>query len=401
MATANKKQREADQRQRTAAREEKRKSKTRSDSAQTESNPVPPPKTAVAQPLAEVKASVAKPLVVSAEASVAKPEPALDHLGDGVLPEIVKVIGPGQASEIKVGTVIYIDPARVAPDPTQPRKDFASAALERLANSIKHDGQTEPAHVFRFEDSPDHDVVLINGERRWRACKMIGFPLLAFVKSVPLSKRMKVAQQLTSNVNKEDLGPIELAQAIKDLLDEGMEISEICRVVGKTEGPVRQYLRFLGLDPGVQAMMSMTLSKKKRIGPGVGAVIAKLPLSQQLGTAQTVIAEGLTIRQVRLMVRNMLSGSGAEDPTTRRSRRPANDRELLESYADMVASRALEFTDELGPEVLKRMFEFISPGQHFLVVTRLERAINNLIVLREMVKECGPSQDGDDEEEDE
>ncbi|HYI24601.1 MAG TPA: ParB/RepB/Spo0J family partition protein [Thermomicrobiales bacterium] len=107
-----------------------------------------------------------------------------------------------------------IDLARIHPDPAQPRRTFDPDRMEELAASIRIDGVLQPIAV-RFDQENDRYVIL-HGERRWRAAKQAGLTAIpALVRDVPVERRL--AQQLTENVQREDLNAVDRAAALRAL----------------------------------------------------------------------------------------------------------------------------------------------------------------------------------------
>ena len=123
----------------------------------------------------------------------------------------------------------------VTPDPDQPRKTFAEEGLMALAASIKSEGLLQPITVRPSKGysrrNQHSEYVIVAGERRWRACGMLGWATIpALVKD--LDEQAIVKAQLLENAVRTDLNPVEEATALKRALDEGVPIHELANAMG-------------------------------------------------------------------------------------------------------------------------------------------------------------------------
>jgi ParB family chromosome partitioning protein len=160
--------------------------------------------------------------------------------------------------------VFYVEVAKIQPNPDQPRTDFDAEALGELANSIRKFGVLQPLLVSKIEeDLPRGRVVryqLIAGERRWRAAQLAGLPQVPVIIRDDLgpvpgadgrSQRLEVA--LIENLQREDLNPLEMAEAYARLSSEfGLKQNEIADKVGKSREAVANTLRLLNLPPYIK-----------------------------------------------------------------------------------------------------------------------------------------------------
>ena len=140
---------------------------------------------------------------------------------------------------------------KVEPNREQPRKNFDEDALQELADSIKQFGLLQPILVQNRKDYYE----IIAGERRWRAAKLAG------LKEVPVIIRNYTEQEiveisLIENIQREDLNPIEEAQAYKRLLTEfHLKQDEVAERVSKSRAAVTNSIRLLKLNEEVQRMV--------------------------------------------------------------------------------------------------------------------------------------------------
>ena len=191
--------------------------------------------------------------------------------------------------------------SKVEPNREQPRKKFDEDALLELSESIKQYGILQPLLV---SDKKDY-YELIAGERRWRAAKMAG------LKEVPViikefSDQETVEISLIENIQREDLNPVEEAQAYKRLIDEfHLKQDEIADRVAKSRTAVTNSLRLLKLDPRVQDMVV-----DEMITAGHARAILSIPDSDmQEMVASKVFDNQLSVRETEELVRKILKPS--------------------------------------------------------------------------------------------
>lgn len=190
----------------------------------------------------------------------------------------------------------------VHPGRYQPRRDIDPEALQSLADSIKAQGVVQPIVV-----RPDGDnFEIVAGERRWRAAQLAGLKSIpALVRDVPDRTAMAVA--LIENIQREDLNPMEEAEALRRLIDECKLTHQQCaEAVGRSRAAVSNLLRLLELKSDVQQLV-----RDRRIEMGHARALLGLPAAKQKQTADLIIARGLSVRQTEALVRQMLEGDGA------------------------------------------------------------------------------------------
>ncbi|MBS4996144.1 MAG: ParB/RepB/Spo0J family partition protein [Roseburia sp.] len=193
-------------------------------------------------------------------------------------------------------TIVKI--TKVEPNRSQPRKNFDEDALQELADSIKQFGLLQPILV---QDKGEY-YEIIAGERRWRAAKLAG------LKEVPVIIRNYSSQEiveisLIENIQREDLNPIEEAQAYKRLLTEfNLKQDEVAERVSKSRTAVTNSMRLLKLCDGVQQMIIDDMLS-------TGHARALIPIEDpelQLQLAQRIFDEKLSVREVEKLVKSIL-----------------------------------------------------------------------------------------------
>lgn len=183
----------------------------------------------------------------------------------------------------------------IGPNPYQPRTRFDEEALRELADSIKATGVLQPVLV-----RPDTDgFELVAGERRLKAARLAGLDKIpAIVKEVTDREMMELA--LIENVQREDLNPIDEANAYHALIEKiGLTHDQISERVGKQRSSITNSLRLLALPPEVRDMVSRgTLSAGH-----ARALLAVEGAGEQLAAARYVHAKGFSVRRTESFIR--------------------------------------------------------------------------------------------------
>lgn len=196
-----------------------------------------------------------------------------------------------------------IDIDRILPSSHQPRKNFDEDALNELANSIREHGLVQPIVVRPLDDG---FFQLIAGERRWRAAQRTGLARVpAVVREAGEHAALELA--LVENLQREDLNPMEEAQAYERLIaDFGLTQEEVARRVGKNRTTIANMLRLLRLPPEVQQWL-----RENKITTGhAKALLSLSDLSAILDSAKKIIQGNYSVRQAEMLV-SRYSKSGA------------------------------------------------------------------------------------------
>ena len=198
--------------------------------------------------------------------------------------------------EEKDGTLM-VKLSKVEPNREQPRKNFDEDSLQELAESLKQFGMLQPILVQNRGDYYE----IIAGERRWRAAKIAG------LKEVPVIVRELTDQEiveisLIENIQREDLNPIEEAQAYKRLLTEfHLKQDEVAERVSKSRTAVTNSMRLLKLCDEVQKMV---VDDMISTGHARALISIEDPEEQYL-IAQKIFDEKLSVRDVEKLVKNL------------------------------------------------------------------------------------------------
>lgn len=181
----------------------------------------------------------------------------------------------------------------------QPRRDIDPATLEDLANSIRSQGIIQPL-IVRPIDA--HKYEIIAGERRYRAAKLAGLTEVpVIIRHIPDEAAVAIA--LIENIQRENLNPVEEAQALNRLIEEfGMTHQQVAEAVGKSRTSVTNLLRLLALPEEVKLML-----ERKQLEMGHARTLITLPPATQLEAAQLILARGLSVRETENLVRRLQS----------------------------------------------------------------------------------------------
>lgn len=220
-------------------------------------------------------------------------------LGRG-LDDLEKEIGTVPDISILTGTervvVKQIPLNQIGANPDQPRKTFSDAELAELAASIREKGVLSPI-LLRSVTGKPYMYEIVAGERRFRASKLAGkTEIPALIKTLSNENAMEIA--LIENVQRENLNPIEEAGAYKNLMHKcGYTLSDIVRLIGKSESYIRNAMRLMELPETVKEMV-----KKGDISASHARAIAVTQNPEQL--AHEIINNKLTVAATDKLVKN-------------------------------------------------------------------------------------------------
>jgi len=185
---------------------------------------------------------------------------------------------------------------RIRDNPRQPRVKMDPDALATLTASIREHGVIQPVLVTETLDG----YQLVAGERRVRAARLAGLERIPAVVR-QLADRAQLELAVVENLQREDLDPLEAAQAYRQLMEEfGFTQDEIAERVGRARSTVANTLRLLDLHPAVQAAVAAGA-----VTEGHGRAIGGLPSGLQDKVIATVIDGDLSVRQTEELVRRL------------------------------------------------------------------------------------------------
>ncbi len=187
----------------------------------------------------------------------------------------------------------------------QPRRDFNKESLQELADSITAQGIIQPIVVRGLPRSEKFEIIA--GERRWRAAQLAGLKdVPVVIKDVPDKTVMCIA--LIENIQREDLNPLEEAEALVRLIEEfDMTHETIAEAVGRSRSAVTNLLRLLELNIKVKEFV-----EARKIDMGHARALLALALNEQVAVAEIIIKQGLSVRATEKLVKKVLGDSQQE-----------------------------------------------------------------------------------------
>ena len=204
---------------------------------------------------------------------------------------------PTASEKEEAADPVVLKISQVEPNREQPRKQFDQEALEDLAGSIRQYGIIQPIIVVKKSDYYE----IIAGERRWRAAKMAG------LKEIPVvikdySEKEIAEISLIENIQRENLNPIEEAQAYKKLIDEyELTQEELSERISKSRAQIANTMRLLKLHSQIQDM----LAKGILTAGHARALLGLEDAEQQLAAAKRITEESLSVRQTEDLVKSL------------------------------------------------------------------------------------------------
>lgn len=258
-----------------------------------------------------------------------------------------------------------IDIDRIVPNAQQPRKHFSEEGLNELADSIRQHGIIQPILVQALTDNR---YELIAGERRWRAAQQAGLMKIpAIVRESAPDSSLELA--LIENLQREDLNPIEEAQAYEKLIvGFGLTQEEVARRVAKSRVTISNMLRLLRLPKEVQQW----LSENQLTTGHAKALLSLSDLSAMIDVARKIIEGNYSVRQAEMLV-SRYGKSDAAHPSA-----------IAESVADPNVKAAIHALEQaLGTKVTIQ--ESHGKGKielHFFSQDEMHRLYDGLMRVR-------------------
>ncbi|MHB9144012.1 MAG: ParB/RepB/Spo0J family partition protein [Symbiobacteriia bacterium] len=212
-----------------------------------------------------------------------------------------------------------IEVALVKPNPFQPRKAFDGEKLEELAESIREHGVVQPI-VVRVKGE---GYEIVAGERRWRASRLAGLKAIpAVIREFSETEVMEIA--LIENLQREDLNPLEEAEAYDRLIREfGMTQEDLARRLSKSRPQISNTLRLLQLGDGLRQRVATGA-----ISVGHAKVLLSVTDARERDKLGAAIAErGLSVREAEALLRK--EAKSGNKPSARGGRKPGRDPGLV------------------------------------------------------------------------
>jgi ParB family chromosome partitioning protein len=251
---------------------------------------------------------------------VVPPQNRKSALGRGLGALLADARAPGASS---AGGVARLPLDQVHPDRANPRRMFDEAALEELAASLKNQGVLQPILV-RKDGRGGYRIIA--GERRWRAAQRAGLKdVPALVKEASDAEAYELA--LVENIQRQDLSPLEEAEAFRRLVEERRLTQEqVADRVGKDRSTVANALRLLGLPNEVKQLLA-----EGDLDMGHARALLGLSKAGEMVTlARAVVTEKLTVRDIEAKVKALRNGGAAPAKKKAQAKASPEARRLVE-----------------------------------------------------------------------
>jgi len=268
---------------------------------------------------------------------------------------------PGAAEE---AGLLEVPVAAIEPNPKQPRHTFEEGALGALAASIREVGVLQPV-VVRAKDG---GYELVAGERRLRAAKLAGLATIpAVIRNTDDAEGLREA--LIENIHREDLGPIELAEAFQELLEDlGATQEQLAERLGMSRPHIANTLRLLNLPLDVQELVG-----EEKLSAGHARALLGLDDPESMvALSMRVVAEDLSVRETEEAVRAFNAGAARPTPAATKAGVPPDGRfgEVEELLSEQLQTKVRV---EMGKRRGKIVVEFGSAEDLDRIVSEIVR----------------------------
>jgi ParB family chromosome partitioning protein len=262
----------------------------------------------------------------------------------------------------RAGVQIFQCPVdKLIPNAQQPRQSFSESKLRELTESVRSKGVIHPL-IVRVQDS---GYQIITGERRWRAAKLAGLKSVpVIVRDVTDSDMVELA--LIENLQREDLNPLEEADAYRQLVEEhGLTQEDLAKRVGRQRSSVANVLRLLKLPEEVRRYLltgELTMGHARAI-LGVSGAQAQVQL------ARRVVKGGLSVRECEEQVRRSPKTAGKPKKSPRKHRYSPQMYRLIESMQRRLGTKVDIHPGKKGGRVI---IHYYSPEELERIIVLLE-----------------------------
>ena len=269
----------------------------------------------------------------------------------------IKAFIPEEFGILKDEKYTEVDIDLIKPNPEQPRVDFRDAAIAELAQSIREAGVLQPLVVV--PEGGRYKIII--GERRWRAAQKAGLKKIpVLVRHIPHEQQLEIS--LIENLQREELNPIEVAQAYQRLIDEfGYIQADLADKVGKDRTSVTNALRLLKLPAEIQGDL-----REGRLSMGhARALLAVEETSGQLELCRLIKKKGLSVREVEQLAAQKKTAPGKiKKPARRDPNLESVQEEMIKAFGTKVdiegsAKKGVIKVYYFSLDELNRLFDFI------------------------------------------
>ncbi len=203
-------------------------------------------------------------------------------------------------------SILFVNINNIKPNEKQPRKNFDREKLEELAESILSHGVIQPVVLRKEIEGKGYELVA--GERRWRAARIAGLKEIPAIVKV-LTEEQNLLLSIIENMQREDLNPIEEAEAVNKMMNTyQFTQEEVSKSLGKSRPYIANLVRLLKLQDEIKDMILAN-----EISQGHARALISLPAKKQLLIAKRVIKDGLSVREVERL-------AGEEEPKKKKAK---------------------------------------------------------------------------------
>ena len=231
----------------------------------------------------------------------------------------------------------------IKPNLNQPRSYFDDNSIKELAKSIKEQGLLMPILVKKDKNSINKkSFIIIAGERRWRACKILKMKTINAIVIKNTSEKSDALAAIIENVQREDLTVLEEAIAYDKLIKNyKMKHEDIAKSTGKSRSYITNLLRILSLKEGVKKLLN-----EKKISFGHARALLNAP--NQLDLAHKVIRDSMSVRQLEILLRE--GGNKDKKTSTLKNSLNLKDANIVdyEKYLSLKLGYKVEIKDKEG-----------------------------------------------------
>ncbi len=281
-------------------------------------------------------------------------------LGRG-LGAILDEVGQAYSTEVDLNEnfrehIKDIELEDITPNPYQPRKEFDMESLRELSKSIQRHGLLQPIVVI---DKGDDEYLLVAGERRLRAHKLLGLETIkAIIADVDIDEIKLRELSLIENIQRENLNAIELAYSYNELIKVyKITHDKLSEVLNKSRSQITNTLRLLALSSYVQTKLI-----EGYISQGHAKVIVGFNESEQKSLVDTIIEQKLSVREAESISKNRKSKTGEDDRSFIK-----NKIDFITNYKEVI-SKKLPFLHKLKNDTIEIKFKNEQEVEAFLLM---------------------------------
>ena len=255
-------------------------------------------------------------------------------------PQVEKGIAP---------TLHIVEASAISRFTGQPRRYFRQSSIDELAESIDEEGQNTPIQVTPDPEHPGR-YILIDGERRWRACTQLSkkygnsFKMKVVVEHVvDLTEHFK--RSVIANLHREDMCDLDIAASITQLKASGLDNRQIAKIYGKSHGYVTSYQLLDTVCDNVKELMSLDRADHERLGTSKAIEIARVKDSElQTELALEALEARLTVQDTRSLIEARTRERGVTVGSNRiRERKVSDDYSLFAATLLKLRKRVIGF----------------------------------------------------------